>query len=579
MKTASVNAGQAGSMLQIADGAMATISDILVRMKELAVQATSGQFSSTERSILDSEFQALSSEITRISDDTEFNGTQLIAGAGDTVTQQIAFTDQLTDNGLSVTYDTNTTTDGDAYRISYDGSDNLTVTNVNSGDAVTVDITAALDAVIASRSPAGTAGNDLLAGESIDVAFTSLGITVTVSGGDTPGTDGFDRDVALGSTGAIVVATGSGISNGGAMVFTNSTSSVTNAALTALLASTNFSATTGLLTLTMNNTGTDVVTFQADNIDLGGGIDSASADVDLKKLQVQTITVTGTIAAGDLFVVNINGTDYTTTGEADITAAALELSNNVNADGAVSTSVALGVITITSATDGTEFFTTVGTSEADLSASDSQTIVLVNDGTGNSVLNASGGTQDITLAAGGVTLGTVSLDALDADAGDDGTFTLDLGSMLFGQDTTTGGSNSSFSFKVGTGNETYDTLTFTVNASSASALGVLGTDQSGLIAITTAALAETASTAVSTAIDTLNTTRSDVGAAQNRLGFAAQNLASAIENAEAARSTLLDLDVAKEITTFTSKQVLLQTGIAMLAQANQMPQNLLRLFQ
>ena len=83
MKTASVNAGQAGSMLQIADGAMATISDILVRMKELAVQASSGQFSSTERTILDSEFQALLSEITRISDDTEFNGTQLLTGVAE----------------------------------------------------------------------------------------------------------------------------------------------------------------------------------------------------------------------------------------------------------------------------------------------------------------------------------------------------------------------------------------------------------------------------------------------------------------------------------------------------------------
>ena len=87
MRTASVNAGLAGSMLQIADGAMATISDILVRMKELAVQASSGQFSSVERGILDTEFQALSTEITRISNDTEFNGTQLIAGAGDVVTE------------------------------------------------------------------------------------------------------------------------------------------------------------------------------------------------------------------------------------------------------------------------------------------------------------------------------------------------------------------------------------------------------------------------------------------------------------------------------------------------------------
>ena len=81
------------------------------------------------------------------------------------------------------------------------------------------------------------------------------------------------------------------------------------------------------------------------------------------------------------------------------------------------------------------------------------------------------------------------------------------------------------------------------------------------------------------AIDTLNQSRATIGAGQNRLEFASANLASSIENAEAARSTLMDLDIAAEITVFTSKQVLLQAGVAMLAQANQLPQNLLRLLQ
>jgi flagellin len=66
---------------------------------------------------------------------------------------------------------------------------------------------------------------------------------------------------------------------------------------------------------------------------------------------------------------------------------------------------------------------------------------------------------------------------------------------------------------------------------------------------------------------------------QNRLDFAAQNLSTTQENTEAARSTLMDLDVASEMTAFSSKQVLVQSGVAMLAQANQMPQNLLRLLQ
>ena len=104
-------------------------------------------------------------------------------------------------------------------------------------------------------------------------------------------------------------------------------------------------------------------------------------------------------------------------------------------------------------------------------------------------------------------------------------------------------------------------------------LGVNGDD------ITDTANAATALTNINAAIDTLNTARADVGAAQNRLDFASENLQISIENAEAARSTLLDLDLAAEMTTFTSKQVLMQSGVAMLAQANQMPQNLLRLLQ
>jgi flagellin len=52
-----------------------------------------------------------------------------------------------------------------------------------------------------------------------------------------------------------------------------------------------------------------------------------------------------------------------------------------------------------------------------------------------------------------------------------------------------------------------------------------------------------------------------------------------VENTEAARSALLDLDVAQEMSNFTSKQILVQAGVAMLSQANQLPQNLLRLLQ
>jgi flagellin len=140
--------------------------------------------------------------------------------------------------------------------------------------------------------------------------------------------------------------------------------------------------------------------------------------------------------------------------------------------------------------------------------------------------------------------------------------------------TVAGANQLSLAFKLGTGTETYDSLSFTLDAVSVTGLGFTGTET-----IDTAANAESAMEAVNIAIDNLNSYRANVGAAQNRLDFASTNLSIAIENAEAARSTLLDLDMAAEMTNFTSKQILMQSGVAMLAQANQLPQNLLRLLQ
>lgn len=77
----------------------------------------------------------------------------------------------------------------------------------------------------------------------------------------------------------------------------------------------------------------------------------------------------------------------------------------------------------------------------------------------------------------------------------------------------------------------------------------------------------------------LNTFRSDVGAVISRFEFASANLATTVENLDAARSVLLDVDMAAEMSNFSSKQVLLQASVAMLAQANQQPQQLLRLLQ
>ncbi len=74
------NTNDAISMLQVADGALQIIDEKLVRMKELAEQAATGTYDSIQRSIIDSEYQAMASEITRIANATEFNDIKLLNG-------------------------------------------------------------------------------------------------------------------------------------------------------------------------------------------------------------------------------------------------------------------------------------------------------------------------------------------------------------------------------------------------------------------------------------------------------------------------------------------------------------------
>jgi len=324
LKQASVNAGQAISMLQIADGAMAQVNDVLTRMKSLAVQAGSGQLSGTERAMLDTEYQALSSEINRIAIDTDFAGTQLVNGA-----------------------------------------------NLVSVDAAT--------------------------------------------------------------SGAYQVADG-----------------------------------------------VDGITLRGDH---------------------------GTATSGSI--------DYDGAGAFSVTVNAVVYTGSIDA----------------SANDGT-------------SMTGSSVVTLTNSTSTNKV--------DIVLG---------QAFAYGTDAA---TETLSL----------TGTSTTDFTFKVGTGTSaTADDISVSVDGIGNGALGL------DVTSVTSADNADVASAVISNAIDGLQTSRAKIGASQNRLEFAAANIATATENTEAARSQLLDLDVAAEMSNFVSKQILIQAGVSMLAQANQLPNNLLRLFQ
>ncbi|WP_336082120.1 flagellin N-terminal helical domain-containing protein [Thalassospira sp. CH_XMU1448-2] len=388
LKTATVNVGQANAMLQIADGGMATIDDILVRMKTLAVQSSSGNLSDTERGFLNDEFTELRDEVDRIASSTNFNGIQLLGNGGD----------------VALDY---------------------------------------ADLEAAGTGAAISAANGF---DAIAITDNNYWATDTNAGGVT------DNDFTV----AINYAAG------GQVIMTVSTN-------------------------------IDGAASRAQSIDVSDYITGGSKEM----------------SAGDKSTLNFDE---------------LGLSFTIN----------------------NNFTASVDSIAADnTGASDFGTDTQFNAGaTNNSTLNT------VTMAA-------------------------DNGQTLA----------ASIEFQVGGGNTANDRLSINLTSVDSEALGTgsAGTDTSladlGANAISTAASAQNAVEVVTRAIDDLQRARAAVGTSQNRLDFAGQNLASTQENTESARSTLLDLDVAAEMTAFTSKQILVQSGVAMLAQANQMPQNLLRLLQ
>ncbi len=100
-----------------------------------------------------------------------------------------------------------------------------------------------------------------------------------------------------------------------------------------------------------------------------------------------------------------------------------------------------------------------------------------------------------------------------------------------------------------------------------------------VLKVTTQNAAERAISVIDAAIHKVSTVRSQLGAVQNRLEHTIANLGVAAENLTAAESRIRDADMAKEMMEFTKRQILSQSGLSMLAQANTLPQNVLQLLR
>jgi len=151
------NAQDGISLVQTAEGALNEGSNILSRMRELAVQASNGTLSTDDRNTIDSEVQALVSELGRISDSTTFNGVNLLDGSSTTASIQVGINSGET---IDVTLqDTSTSTLG---------VNSLDVTTASNASDALADIDDAIDTLNTARGDLGAVQNRLTS------AYTSI---------------------------------------------------------------------------------------------------------------------------------------------------------------------------------------------------------------------------------------------------------------------------------------------------------------------------------------------------------------------------------------------------------------------
>jgi flagellin len=173
---AAQNANDAVAVLATAEGAYNSISDILVRMRELSVQGASDTLTDTERGYLNTEFGDLISEIDRISDVTEYNGIQLLDGtAGDGAGAMVfqVGTRNTANDQIGITL-----TDQDATAL---GVNAATVGTLAGSQAAITTIDAAIDLLATDRATLGATQNQLTIAVD-NLATTTENLSAALSG-------------------------------------------------------------------------------------------------------------------------------------------------------------------------------------------------------------------------------------------------------------------------------------------------------------------------------------------------------------------------------------------------------------
>jgi flagellin len=655
------NANDGISLAQTAEGALQESTNLLQRMRELAVQSANDTNSATDRASLQSEVNQLKSELTRIAETTTFNGKNLLDGTLTTAQFQVgANANETISFGVSSAKATdlgsnNLTTENETGIESATYSGYVAAANGATGE--TAATAAALDAETISITDAEGTTQELvaIAGTETDVAtvvdaINTADLGVTASGSNSVTLSSFTD---LEATDTIVIANAG---DPGDVTLTVGTEIGTDGTLTADgiadLEAQGYTVTQnddGSIDLSIDNADNITVTYNdvsavtAGQVDVAGsGSGSAtltngnSADVQgtLTLSAEEGLTLTSDVtdgtglfsdaqvddASGEITTVKSGNADTTggnAVGEQTLTIVGPEGSSTADIEaGATANAIATAVNgesattgvsaeAITTATlsglsgNGTVSFTLQGSTEssaveisATVTTNDLSALAkAINDKSGTTGITAelSGSNDEITLTqASGYDIKIGDFEHSDTGSqdisvqGNEGVATKLIDDGTGQYDSTVVGGEVTFSasddFNI-TSDESATATGGSIFSTDAGEANVSELNSIADVDITTVEGAASAIQAIDSAIGQIDTFRGDLGAVQNRFESTIANLQNVSENLTAARSRILDADIAQETSAMTKNNILQQAGVSILAQANQAPQLALSLLQ
>ena len=613
------NANDGISLIQTAEGALQESTNILQRMRELAIQSANGIYSDTDRATLDAEVQQLVSELDRIATSTSFNGQNILDGT-------------LSEVDLQVGSEANQTI---SFEVEAVDADTLGMGSL-SADVVGGEIVSTLT---------GLSENDILINGQAIGAFSSTESLETLVGNINENVNGVTASTVVEmvassiGTGIVGTSTASTIT----VTKNDGTSFVVNVLDTDTLeeyASKVVENSGGLVSASVNDDGYLTVSAQdAQQLTIGGGAsvigvvstDNVTAKIVLESDNGEDITIergatgtmtdlnnygfretatAGVIVGAGLVQTDNGANEALSVGELTINGVEIDnddtgsLIKKIDAINEVSDQTGVTANAYAQAVIDMSTYTASAASDTivingitvDLAItsgdSDESIVTTLNTFTDETGVSARLSGSRIVLESdqGAIELDTQVANAFLVDV-TKVTITTASATGTFAEATTTLTSSATFSVEAGlkltsqNGNpisiELGDGTDFArLGLIDANNLGSssFGTSVSS-ISVDTASNAQSAVTVIDNALESVNDLRSQLGAVSNRLDFTISNLSNVSENASAARSRIMDADFAAETAALSKAQVLQQASQAMLAQANARPQQVLSLLQ